>query len=252
MRFRLTAFGVHLLASAAVLALILGTLYGGWYRWPGWYLTGVLHVAVILLCVDVALGPTATFTIADPRKARRTLARDIALIVAVQLTALGYGVITLWLGRPLYYTFSVDRLQMVQAADLAPEEIVRARRAKPALAPYWYSRVRWVWAPLPDDPKEAERIMQSAIFGGKDVIQMPRYFKLWDTGLVQLRGQLKAVGEIKALSPNQQRTAAARMRSRGLDPVEPNTLLMWGTGGRRLVAVFDTRTLAIRSILRAD
>jgi hypothetical protein len=252
MRFRLTAFSAHFSVSACALGLILGPLYAGWYRWPGWYLTGVLNVALILLCVDVALGPTATLIVANPRKARHTLARDIAVIVAVQLTALGYGAITLWLGRPLYYTFSVDRLQMVQAADLAAAEIVRARRENPALAPHWYSRARWMWAPLPADPAEANKIVQSAIFGGPDVIQMPRYFKPWDAGLGQLRGQLKTVSEIKALSPSQQRTAAARMRSRGLDPAERNTLLMWGGGGRRLVVVFDTHTLAIRSMLRAD
>jgi hypothetical protein len=36
MRFRLTALGLHLLASCIALTLILGTLYFAWYRWPGW------------------------------------------------------------------------------------------------------------------------------------------------------------------------------------------------------------------------
>ena len=58
MRFRLKAFGLHLLASACVLTCILGGLYLGWYRWPGWYLTSVLHVLIIVAVVDLALGPT--------------------------------------------------------------------------------------------------------------------------------------------------------------------------------------------------
>src|ERR1700747_873160 len=115
MRFRFTAFGLHLLGSDCALALILGALYAGWYRWPGWYLTGVLHVVTILLIVDLALGPTLTLIIASPRKPRRGLARDIGVIVTVQLAALIYGAATLWLGRPLYYTFSADRLEVVQA-----------------------------------------------------------------------------------------------------------------------------------------
>ena len=252
MRFRLTAFGLHLLASACALGLTLGALYAGWYRWPGWYLTGVLHVALILLSVDLALGPTVTLIIANPRKPRRELARDISIIVIVQLAALVYGAATLWRGRPLYYTFSADRLEMVQASNFAPDELALARRDNPALAPHWYSLARWVWAPLPDDPKEANRIMQSAIFGGRDVIDMPRYFKPWSAGLPQLRAQLASVGEMKALSPSQQRTAAARLRSRGIDPAQHNALLMWGVHGRRLVAVFDTRTLAIRTLLCGD
>jgi hypothetical protein len=252
MRSRLTAFALHLLASAAALGLVLGTLYAGWYRWPGWYLTGAAHVLLVLLIVDLGLGPTATLIVANPRKARSVLARDIAVIAIVQLLALGYGAATLWRGRPLYYTFSVDRLQMVQAPDLAAEEIGRARRENPALAPHWYSGVRWVWAPLPSDPAEANRIMQSAIFGGRDVIQMPRYFRPWSAGLAQLRAHLTSVGDLKALSPSQQKTAASRMRARGLDPAQHNVLLMWGSGGRRLVVVFDTGTLDVRSMLKSD
>jgi len=252
MRFRLTAFGLHLSASACVLGVILGTLYAGWYGWPGWYLTGVLHVLLILLCVDLALGPTVTLIIANPRKPRGELARDIFIIVLVQFVALVYGAATLWRGRPLYYTFSTDRLEMVQASDLEPEELARARRDNPALAPHWYSPVRWVWAPLPDDPAEANRIMQSAILGGKDVVDMPRYFKPWSAGALQLRRQLTSVADIKALSPRQQKTAATRMRSSGLNPAERNSLVMWGVNGRRLLAVFDTRTLAVRTLLSPD
>lgn len=252
MRFRLRAFGLHLFASACALSLILGALYAGWYRWPGWYLTGVLQVLLILLFVDLALGPTVTLIIANPRKPRRELARDISIIVIVQLAALVYGASTLWRGRPLYYTFSADRLEMVQASDLELDELALARRDNPAFAPHWYSAVRWVWAPLPEDPAEANKIMQSSIFGGRDVVDMPRYFKPWSAGLTALRSQLKTVGEMKQLSPSQQRTAAARMRSRGLAPLERNALVMWGVNGRRLVAVFDLRSLAIEAILSPD
>jgi hypothetical protein len=57
MKFRLKAFGLHLSASAFVLTLTLGTLYLGWYRWPGWYLADVSRVVVIMVGVDVVLGP---------------------------------------------------------------------------------------------------------------------------------------------------------------------------------------------------
>lgn len=252
MRFRVTASGLHLLASACVLSLILGTLYAGWYRWPGWYLTGVLHVLAVLLIVDLALGPTVTLIIANPRKPRRELTRDISIIVIVQLAALVYGASALWRGRPLYYTFSADRLEMVQASDLQPDELALARRDNPALAPHWYSPRRWVWAPLPDNPDEAKKIMTSSIFGGKDVVDMPRYFKPWSAGLPQLRTQLVAVSQMKQLSTAQQQTVAARMRGLGLAAAEHNAIVMWGVNGRRLVAVFDTRTLAIRTLISPD
>ncbi|MBV9723911.1 MAG: hypothetical protein JO299_01940, partial [Gammaproteobacteria bacterium] len=148
MSFRLRAFALHLAGSACALGLVLGTLYFGWYRWPGWYLTAVTRILIIVAIVDLGLGPTLTFVVANPKKPRRELARDISIIVAVQIIALGYGSITLWHGRPLYYTFSTDRLELVQGSDISAAEAARARHENPSLAPHWYSRPRWVWAPL--------------------------------------------------------------------------------------------------------
>jgi hypothetical protein len=250
MRFRLKAFGLHLAGSACVLTLILGGLYLGWYRGPGWYLSGVARVVLILACVDVALGPTLTLIIANPAKSRAGLARDIGAIVTVQIAALVYGTLTLWEGRPLYYTFSADRLEMVQATDLKPPEIALARQQNPALAPHWYSLPRWVWAPLPDDPQEAARIINGTVFGGaQDVIDMPRYFRPWSEGLPKLREHLTTVDSMKQLSLQQQQAIKARMAAAGLDPAQRNAILMWGDV-RKLVVVFDPQSARIRAMLK--
>ena len=249
MRFRAKAFGLHLTGSACALTLILGGLYVGWYRWPGWYLSSVLHVVGILVMVDLVIGPTLTLIIANPRKPRRELARDVGMIVAVQLAALIYGAATLWSGRPLYYTFSADRLETVQASDIDTSEATLALRQNPSLAPHWYSVPRWVWVPLPEDPKEAMKIVESATLGGgKDVIDMPRYFKPWTQGLPKLRDQLTRLDDIKYLSKAEKARVRARMSQRGLVPDERNALIMWG-GSRRLIAVFDTDTLKIKALL---
>src|SRR5579862_6451177 len=121
MKFRLSAFGLHLLGSVCALTLVLGSMYLGWYRWPGWYLSSVLHVVGVVVVVDLVLGPTLTLIVANAKKSRRELTRDIGIIVTAQLAALVYGAVTLWMGRPLYYTFSTDCLQLVQASDMNPE-----------------------------------------------------------------------------------------------------------------------------------
>ena len=251
MPFRLKAFGLHLLASAGALTLVVGGLYFGWYRWPGWYLSGVLHVVGIAVVVDLVIGPTLTLIVSSPVKPRRELARDIAIIVTVQLAALVYGTATLWSGRPLYYTFSVNRLEFVQASDIENAERALALRQNPSLAPHWYSRPRWVWAPLPDDADEAMRIVTGAIFGtGKAIIEMPRYFKPWEQGLPQLRDQLMRLEDLKFFSKPEKQTLRALMSARGLPVNERNTMIMWGAS-RRLLAVFDPTTLHIVAILGA-
>ena len=199
MKFRLKLFSLHLLCSVAALTLVLGVLYLGWYRWPGWYLANALRVVPILVAVDAALGPLLTLLIANPLKSRRELGRDIAIIVTVQLAALAYGASTLWHGRPLYYTYSEDRLQIVQASDLDPHEMALAREQNPQFAPLWYSLPRWVWAPLPEQESARMEILQSAVGGGDDVIQMPRHFQAWERGLPKLREHLLTVDQQRDL-----------------------------------------------------
>ena len=251
MRFRLKAFGLHLTGSASALALVLGTFWLGWYGWPGWYLASALHIVGIVVMVDLVLGPTLTLIVASPGKRLAVLARDILIIVTVQLIALVYGGVTLWSGRPLYYTFSGDRLELVQASDLKAEDISRGRRENPALAPWWYSRPRWIWAPLPENADEAQKIAMGTVFGGTDVIQMPWYFRPWEQGLAELRKRLAKLDEIRYFSPAEKQTLKARIARMGLPADQVNTMVMWG-GNRRVLAVFDLGTLEIRALIKAD
>jgi hypothetical protein len=244
MRFRLKAFSLHLASSATVLTLILGALYLGWYRWPGWHLTEVTQVVLIMVCVDVVLGPTLTFIIANQKKPRRELTRDIGIIVTVQLCALIYGAGSLWNGRPLYYAFSENVLQQVQAYDIDAAEAEAARNQNPALAPHWYSLPRWIWAPLPQDAEESRKIVTAAITGGDDVISMPKYFKPWEDGLPSLRKQLKKVDDVAYFAKSEKAKLKEKMRVAGLPDDQVNSMPLTGRG-HPLLAVFDPATLKI-------
>ena len=250
MRFRLQAFSLHLLSSASVLTLILGSLYFGWYRWPGWQLTDVTTVVLVMVCVDVVLGPTLTLIVANKSKARRVLTRDIGIIVAVQLCALIYGSVSLWNGRPLYYAFSVNVLQLVQAYDIDAKEAETGRRQNPALAPHWYSLPRWIWAPLPQNAEETRKIIVSSVTGGDDVISMPRYFKSWEDGLPSLRNQLKKVDDVVYFGKSEKKKLKERMKAAGLPDDDMNTMALTGRG-HPLLAEFDPVTLKIRGIFTA-
>jgi hypothetical protein len=250
MKFRLKALGLHLAASAAVLTIIFGSLYIGWYRWPGWYLADVSQVVLVMTGVDLIVGPLLTFVIAASNKARRVLARDIAVIVAVQLVALAYGAMSIWNGRPLYYAFSENVLQIVQAYDINSVEWALASRQKPQFAPHWYSLPRWIWAPLPQDPKERERIFNSAIGGGDDVTSMPRYFNSWAAGLPGLKSQLKKVDDVGYFMPKDKKLLRQRMRDAGFDPDQLNAIPLTGRG-RPLLAVFDPVGVKLVAIFKA-
>jgi len=124
-------------------------------------------------------------------------------------------------------------------------------RQNPSLAPRWYSLPRWVWVPLPDDPEEAAKIIAGVTFGGKDVINMPRYFKPWDQGLPKLRDELMRLDDIKYFSKPEKQSLRTRLSQLGLAPNERNALIMWGPS-RRVLAVFDPATLRLKALLKAD
>jgi hypothetical protein len=245
MKFRLKAFGLHLLASASVLTLILGALYLGWYHWPGWYLANATQVVLVLICVDVVVGPLLTLVIANPTKPRRELTRDIGIIAAVQICALLYGSGSLWNGRPLYYVFSDNTLSVVQAYDINDRDAELARRQNGEFAPHWYSLPRWVWAPRPQDPKEQEKFKSE----GVDVISMPRYFKSWDQGLTSLRVQLKKTDDWAFFSGNEKKLLKSRLQAAGLAAAQPDAIPFTGRT-RPLLVVFDPASLKIIALLR--
>jgi hypothetical protein len=251
MKFRIKALLLHLGTSAAVMALVMGSLYWGWYHWPGWYLADAAQVAAVMLGVDVGLGPLLTFVIASPEKPLRELKRDVAMIVLVQLVALGYGSVSLWHGRPLYYAFSVNCLSLVQAYDIEPPDATLGRERNPDLAPHWYSLPRWIWAPLPDDPALAEKIVGAAVGGGSDVTAMPIYYRSFEAGLKELRTQLQKVDDIKFFSAKQKQALKARMQAAGIASDQVNSLAFTGRA-HPLLAVFDPATLKLVATFKYD
>ncbi len=196
MSFRLRAFALHLFASASLLSVVLAVLYLGWYSWPGWYLLGAETIVGLMLLVDVGIGPLGTLVVANPAKPSRELMRDIALIVIVQLMALGYGAQTLWSGRPLYYAFSLDRIEIVTSSEFDQEVIDSANKKGAAIIPGWSSRPTWIWAPLPDDPALRNEIIASALTGGHDVTSRPEYFHPLPEGAAAMRERYIALPKL--------------------------------------------------------
>jgi hypothetical protein len=248
MKYRLKVLGWHIFVSTCLLVLIVGALYFGWYRWPGWYLADMLSVLPITVGVDVAIGPLLTFVIASPTKPLRALSRDIAVIALVQLVALGYGCTTLWLGRPLYYAYSAYQITVVQATQLHPDDIALGQQHNPSLAPHWYSFPRWVYAPLPDDEKTSGEIVKSAMSGGSDVTDMPRYYQPWQNGLPEIRKQLRKIDTWQFFSKKDKTVLKQRLVELGY-PADAAVTMPFTGHGAPLLAVFDLKTLEIKALL---
>ena len=114
MKFRLKAAGVHLLVSIIVALCGLYLVFGIWHPDPLQKAVGVTRIFLIMLGIDVVLGPLLTLIVASSKE-KKTLKFDLSVIFIVQLAAYIYGMHSIAVSRPAYVAFDKVRFDIVQA-----------------------------------------------------------------------------------------------------------------------------------------
>lgn len=169
---RLKAFLVHLAGSVLIALLALLLVFRLWYPAPLHQALGVTHIFLLLLLVDVVIGPLLTLLVFKVGK--KTLLLDLTVIAGLQLAALGYGLWTVAEGRPAWVVFNVDRFDLVQVVDIDTRKLGEAPveyRQPPWLGP------RWVAALRPADAEESNELTLEALFSGLDLPQRPNLYQ---------------------------------------------------------------------------
>lgn len=122
MKFRLLCFGSHLLVSLFIAILSVGLVFWLWYPSPLDKALGVANIFLLLLSIDVIVGPLLTLIVA--KQGKKTLKMDLLTIGVVQLMALSYGLYVVAQGRPVWMVYDAERFELVQAyeAVVAPKD----------------------------------------------------------------------------------------------------------------------------------
>ena len=130
---RLRASGIHLGISLSIAVLAALLMFALWYPYPYREISGGRELFLIVVGVDVMLGPLITLAVFNRAKPKAELRRDLALVGLIQLAALGYGLWTVFVARPVHMVFEYDRFRVVHAVDIPPELIQRNRSEIEAL-----------------------------------------------------------------------------------------------------------------------
>jgi len=170
---RIVAAGIHLAISACVAAIAALVVFLLWYPYPYASLAGGLWLFVILVSVDVVLGPTLTAVVASPGKELRELRRDLTIIVAIQIAGFAYGLHTIAMARPVLLSFEVDRFRVIVDADIDPSSMAKA---PPELRDLSWTGPRLIAAVKPTDPQEQLRAINLG-FAGFDLSVLPQYWR---------------------------------------------------------------------------
>jgi len=203
---RLRAAAVHLLLSAIVAVLVLLLVFQVWYPSPMSTAVGVTQIFLIIVLVDVMMGPFLTGVVY--KKGKKSLKFDLTVIVALQIGALLYGLFTVFEGRPAWVVFNVDRFDLVRVLDLDErdkETIPQEYRNPPITGP------RWVAAMQPDDEEARQTILFEAVFAGLDLPQRPHLYQPLANAEASIRKQAK---ELAALNEFNRPEAVSRVLKR--------------------------------------
>ncbi|RRV79662.1 TfpX/TfpZ family type IV pilin accessory protein [Stutzerimonas stutzeri] len=168
---RVKAFLLHLAISVSIAFISILLVFQLWYPAPLHTALGVTHIFLLLLLVDVILGPLLTLLIFKAGK--KTLFIDMTVISFLQLAALSYGLWTMAEGRPAWLVFNVDRFDVVTVVDIDTRQL---EEAAPEYREASWRGPRWVGAIKPDDPIQRNNILFEASVGGSDVAQRPNLY----------------------------------------------------------------------------
>lgn len=120
LKFFLSHFAISCIIALAVMLLVFFV----WYPSPLATAVGVTHIFLMLLAIDVIIGPVLGFIVY--KEGKKTLKMDLGVIVLLQLSALAYGVFNIAEGRPVWLAYNVDRFELVRNNDIVEEKIAQA------------------------------------------------------------------------------------------------------------------------------
>ena len=204
---RWKASAIHLLLSAAIAGSVLLFMLEVWYPWPLFEAAGGSHLVLVLVGVDVTLGPLITLIIF--KSGKKGLKFDLTVIAVLQVAALAYGIHALYLARPVYLAFTVDRFDLVTAKDIDPadlEKVTRPEFKRPPLG-----RPQYVAAVLPSDPAEKMKILNTSL-QGKDLQMYPQHYAPYEQ---EASNALKRAAALDVLTKRDAQQVNDYLRSSG-------------------------------------
>ncbi len=171
---RLKFFLGHLSISMLIALCVVGLVFFIWYPSPLSTAVGVTHIFLMLLVIDVILGPLLGLLVYKDGK--KTLKLDLSVIILIQIAALCYGVFSIEQGRPAWLVYNVDRFEVVRNNEIIEDNISQA--LPQYQQPSWF-KPQFVGVAFAKDNNVRSDEMFQELFAGISISQKPeRYVPL--------------------------------------------------------------------------
>jgi hypothetical protein len=191
---RFKAAGIHLALSLLVAGMAALLVFGIWYPHPYREISGGRELFLLVVAVDVLLGPLCTLVIFNRAKPRRELLLDFCVIGLFQIGALAYGLWTVHAARPVHLVFEYDRFRVVHAIEVPKAELPDAQpslHALPLTGPTLLAL-----RPLQPGNEQFQMTMQA--MEGVSLSARPGLWRPYETARPAVLAVARPVGDLKA------------------------------------------------------
>jgi hypothetical protein len=188
-RFR--ASGLHFLISLLVGLVLLALCWFVWYPAPMLMAIGGHEIFLLVVGIDVVLGPLLTLVVF--KSGKKTLKFDLAVIGVMQIAALAYGVSTLLEARPAYVAALGDKFQVVQSTEVTDENLAKSKTSLPWWGP------RWVGTEAPAERADIDAVEGLATVGGGRG-HLPQLHVPYDSMRKEIIEKAQPIAELKKIN----------------------------------------------------
>ncbi len=229
------AASIHLALSALIAAAVLLVIYMVWYPSPYFTAMGGDQLVLLVIGVDVVIGPLITLILYKAGK--KGLKFDLAVIGFLQAAALTYGVMVTANARPVYSVFVVDRFEVVAANDIEKAELAKVQRDEFKSLPWAGPRV--VGVVKPADAEESNRVLFS-LAEGKDLQHFPQHYVPYSTVVADVARRAQPLSDLRRYNTKRAGQIDAFLSRNGLKEADAGFVPMRAKRGERAVIVRKT------------
>lgn len=167
---RLRFFIGHLVISLCIALLVVSLVYGLWYPSPLAQAVGVTHIFLMLLAIDVILGPVLGFLVYKEEK--KSLKFDLSIIILIQISALSFGIYNIAQARPAWIVFNTDRFELIRNTDL----ILSEKKPETAFSHVGWFGPKWAAVKVASDVEQKNEDLFVEALGGISIAQRPERY----------------------------------------------------------------------------
>lgn len=160
----------NLIISQLIIILFLVFAYVTWFPYSFSTLGGFTKTALMLVFVDLVLGPLLVFIVF--KEGKKYLKFDINVLLGIQIIAFAFGAYSLFLKHPAYAVFTGDRFTLTNVSEIYPyqpwhKDFSRLFLSSPML----------VIAKLPDDEQQKSNLILDIVLNQQpDIDKRPQFY----------------------------------------------------------------------------